>query len=175
MSDWEMTIIPLGDAHELLSAFGVGPTSREYQRWRRDDGFRHVDFEGVLKSSGAVLNVDSRECLQDATDTMIRQLEYLGISAAAELSDDGEEGTFEVEGRTAQIKFVPADEDDFDHVIARVNETIVPRARYRKFRSSEGSDGWSYAVLKQEDWQALESAASATLRLLFVDVNPTRK
>jgi hypothetical protein len=172
MSDWEKTIIPLDDAHEILSLFGIGPSSREYQRWRRDDGFRHVDFEGVLKTSGLVLNVDGREWLHDATDTMIRQLEELGICAAAEFGDDGEEGTFQVEGRTVGIKFIPADGDDFDRVVAAVNETIAPQARYRKFRSSAGSDGWSYATLKHEDWQALEAAAGDTLRLLFADVEP---
>jgi hypothetical protein len=175
LSDWEKTIIPLDDADEVLSAFGIGPTSREYQRWRRDDGFRHVDFEDVLKTSGSVLSVDWREWLHDATDTIIRQLDELGVSAAADLDEEGEEGTFQVEGQTVEVKFVPTDEDDFDLVIAAVNQMIVPRAQYRKFRSSEGSDGWSYAVLKQEDWQALESAASASLRLLFVDLKPTRK
>jgi hypothetical protein len=66
MADWDTTIIPLDDAHEVLSVFGIGPSSREYQRWRRDDGIRHVDFEGVLSQSGSVLTIDWREWLQDA-------------------------------------------------------------------------------------------------------------
>jgi hypothetical protein len=164
MSDWEKTIIPLDDAHKILSAFGIGPSSREYHRWRRDDGFRHVDFEGVLNKSGAVLVVDWREWLQDAVDVILGQLDSLGIAAAADLDD---EGVVQIAGRSARIKFVPADDDDFGHVIAAVNRLIGQAARYRKFRSCEGSDGWSYGVLKNEDWQALEAAAGATVKLLF--------
>ncbi len=167
MADWEKTIIPLDDAHEVLSVFGIGPSSREYQRWRRDDGFRHVDFEGVLRKSRFVLKVDWREWLQDAVDTITGQLEELGIEAAADLGEDGNEGVLEIAGKTARIKFVPADDDDFDRVIEAINCLIAASARYRRFRSSEGSDGWSYAVLKNEDWQALETAAGATVRLLF--------
>jgi hypothetical protein len=168
MTDWEKTIIPLDNAHEILSVFGIGPSSREYQRWRRDDGFRHVDFEGVLNESRSVLTVDWREWLQDAVDTITGQLEELGMEAAADLGEDGNEGVIQVDGKSSRIKFVPADEDDFDRVIEAINRLIADAARYRKFRSCEGSDGWSYALLRNEDWHALESAAGATIRLLFV-------
>lgn len=168
MADWETTIIPLDDAHEVLSVFGIGPSSREYQRWRRDDGLRHVDFEGVLGESLSILTVDWREWLQDAVDTITGQLDELGIEAAADLGEDGNEGVLQIGGKTAQIKYVPDDDDDFDRVIEAINRLIVETARYRKLRSCEGSDGWSYAVLKNEDWQALETAAGATVGLLFV-------
>jgi hypothetical protein len=170
MADWEKTIVPLDEAHELLSVFGIGPTSREYQRWRRDDGFRHVDFVGVLGESRSVLTADWRGWLQDAVATVSQQLEDLGIEAAADLGEDGNEGVIQIAGKSARIKFVPADEDDFDRVIEAINQLIAETARYRKFRSCQGSDGWSYAVLKNDDWHALESAAGATVRLLFVQV-----
>jgi hypothetical protein len=168
MADWEKTIIPLDDAHEILSVFGIGPSSREYHRWRRDDGFRHVDFEGVLAESRFVLIIDWREWLQDAVDTITAQLDELGIEAAADLGVDGNEGVLEIAGESARIKYVPADNDDFDRVIEAINGLIAASARYRKFRSCQGSDGWSYAVLKNEDWQTLEAAVRATVRLLFV-------
>jgi hypothetical protein len=168
MTDWEKTIIPLDDAHEVLSVFGIGPSSREYQRWRRDDGFRHVDLEGVLGESRSVLTVDWREWLQDAVDTITGQLEELGIEAAADLGEEGNVGVIQIDGKSARIKYVPADKDNFDRVIDGINRLIAETARYRKFRSCEGSDGWSYGVLKNEDWQALETAAGATVRLLFV-------
>jgi hypothetical protein len=168
MADWETTIIPLDDAHEILSVFGIGPSSRAYQRWRRDDGFRHVDFEGVLNECNSVLTVDWREWLQDVVDVILRQLEEIGITAGADLGEDGNEGMLQVDGQSARIKYVPADEDDFDCVIWEVNRLIADTARYRKFRSCEGSDGWFYAVLRNEDWKALESAAGATVKLLFV-------
>jgi hypothetical protein len=169
MSDWEKTIIPLDDAHEILSVFGIGASSREYQRWRRDDGFRHVDFESVLGGSKAVLVVDWREWLQDAVDVILGQLDALGIAASADLGEEGNEGILQIEGRSARIKF--ADEDDFDPVIAAVNRLLEPTASYRKFRSCEGCDGWSYAVLKDEDWRTLNTTAAATARLLFAQVD----
>jgi hypothetical protein len=168
MANREATIIPLDDANAVLSVFGIGPSSREYQRWRRDEGFRRVDFEGVLNKSRSVLTVDWREWLQDAVDVILRQLEDVGITAAADSGEDGHQGVLQAAGQSARIKYVPADEDDFDRVIGELNRLIADTARYRKFRSCEGSDGWSYAVLKNEDWQALESAAGATVKLLFV-------
>lgn len=168
MADWEKTIIPLDDAHEVLSVFGIGSSSREYQRWRRDDGFRHVDFEGVLGESSGVLTVDWRESLQDAVDIIAGQLDELGIESAADLGEDGNEGVLQIAGKTARIKYIPADDDNFDRVIEAINRLIAETARYRKFRSCEGSDGWSYDVLKNKDWQALETAAGATVRLLFL-------
>lgn len=168
MADWEKTIISLEDAHEVLTVFGIGPSSRGYQRWRRNDGFRHVDFEGVLAESRSILSVDWREWLQDAIDTITGQLEALGIEAAADLGEDGNEGVIEIEGKSERIKYVPNDDDDFDRVIESINRLIAETAEYRKFRSCEGSDGWSYALLKTDDWQALEAASGATVKLLFV-------
>jgi hypothetical protein len=129
MADWEKTIIPLDDAHEVLSVFGISPSSREYQRWRRDDGFRHIDFEGVLGESRSVLTVDWRAWLRDAVDTIIGQLEALGIEVAADLGEDGNEGVIQIDGESARIKYVPADDDDFDRVLEAVNRLIAKTAR----------------------------------------------
>ena len=60
MLNRETTIVPLDAALEALSVFGIGPYNREYQRWRRDDGFRFVDLEDVLGESPFVLAVDWR-------------------------------------------------------------------------------------------------------------------
>ena len=168
MPNWETTIVPLDDAHELLSALGIGPHSRGYQRWRREDGFLQVDFEGVLNESISVIVVDGRDCLQHVVGFILKQLEQIGIDVSAEMGEDGNEGLFRVDGQSAQIEYVPADEDDFDQVVAVFNRMIADTARYRKFRSCEGSDGWSYVLLKNEDWQTLESAAANTVKLLFV-------
>jgi hypothetical protein len=170
MADRERAIVPLDDAHELLVAFGISPDSREVQRWRRDDGFRQVDLEDVLNESGSVLGVDWRDCLHDAVEIIVRQLRDLGSAVTMDLDEEDDQGTIRVDGQPARIKFVATDEDDFDDVIGAVNGLIRPKAQYRKFRSSEGSDGWSYAVLKNEDWQALEAAADRTVKLLFSEV-----
>lgn len=66
MLSGEATVVPLDAVHEVLSVFGIGPENREYQRWRRDDGFRLVDLEDVLGHSQFVLSVDWREALPDA-------------------------------------------------------------------------------------------------------------
>lgn len=168
MSDWEKTIIPLDAADEILSSFGISPSSLGYRRWRRGDGFRQVDFENILAESRFVINVDWREWLQDAVDTIIRQLDDLEMEATVDLGEDGEEGEIQIGSRIGRIKYVPADNDDFDLVIKTINSLIAERAQYRKFRSCEGSDGWSYAVLRKENWQALDLARSATVKLLFV-------
>jgi hypothetical protein len=170
MSDWGKRIIPLNDTHQVFSVFGVDPSSREVQRWQRDDGFRQVDFEGILNQSSRTLIVDWREWLQDAVDVILQQLGELGIDAVADLDEEGVQGDFEAAEQSMRIKYVPADEDDFDQVIAAINNTVDEIAHYRKFQSCEGSDGWRYAILKNEDWETLESVTGATLKLLFVKV-----
>jgi hypothetical protein len=151
----------------VLATFGIGPYSKGYQRWRRDDGFRLVDLEEVLGESQFVLRVDWREWLQDATNTIRDQLGAIGISAAADLGEDGDQGYIEVEGRREVIKYVPNDDDDFDVVIQTINSLISTKGRYRKFRSCEGSDGWAYCLLSNENWNELESSAGELMNLLF--------
>lgn len=168
MTDFETTIIPLDDALKVLAAFGIGSDNPEFQRWRRDDGFRWVDFEDVLNESRFVLNVDWREWLQDAVDTIRDQLGALGFVVTADLGEEGEQGTLEVDGNTASVKYVPSDEDDFDNVVASVNQLIASRARYRKFASCIGSDGWVYGILPFEKWGALEASVQKTMKLLLV-------
>ncbi len=65
----ETTIVPLHVADELLSAFGTGADHAEYQRWRRDGGFRLADLEDVLCKSRFILGIDWHDWMQDATDT----------------------------------------------------------------------------------------------------------
>src|SRR5262249_9858088 len=101
MSNRENTIVTLDDAHEVFEAFGIGPYSRGYQRWRRKDGFRQVDLESVLTESRAVLIVDGREWLQDAVDIIAGQLERMGLEVASDLGEDGNDGVLQVEGRSA--------------------------------------------------------------------------
>ncbi|MFN0195708.1 MAG: hypothetical protein ACKVT0_03125 [Planctomycetaceae bacterium] len=164
------SIITLDDAHEILSALGIGPSSRGYQRWRRDDGFRRVDLEDVLDESPCVLGVDWRDSLSDPVERIIDQLAEIGLAAIADLvGEDQNEGTITIGDQVAKIKYVTRDNDDFDDVIAAINRLMGSNACYRKFRSCEGADGWSYAVLKNEDWKALASAASSTVDLLWTD------
>ena len=166
MSKYESTIIPLDDAHEFLAAFRIDGNNREYQRWRRDDGFRWGDFEDVLHTSPLILGVDWREWLHDSIDTVIEQLAACDITATAELGDDGERGSVSVNDGSEQIKYVPNDEDDFDAVIASINRLIAGRAEYRKLNSCEGSDGWSY-VLPVDQWTDLSESVPQTVNLVF--------
>lgn len=170
MPNNESTIVPLDAAHEVLSVFGIGSDNREYQRWRQDDGFRLIDLEDVLGHSQFVLSVDWREALPDALSTILDQLGAIGISASSDLADEADEGQLEIDGQNAAVKFVPSDGDDFDQVIRTVNSLISAKARYRKFRSSEGSDGWMYGLLSSEEWNSLEAEASDLTALLFDDV-----
>jgi hypothetical protein len=170
MYDTERTIIPLDDAHELLSAFEISPYSKGYQRARRDDGFRQIDLEGVLDESGLVLGVDWRGSLQENVDIIIQQLAKLDISATAALDEEGDQGTFHLDAKSAFIKFASIDEDNFDDVMVAINRLIGNKAHYKKFRSCEGSDGWVYALLKNDDWNSLHPSIPRTLGLVFKDV-----
>jgi hypothetical protein len=174
MSDWETTIVPLDDAHEVLGTFGIGAYNKAYQRWRRDDGFRLGDLEDVLNESALVLTVDWRECLPYAVETVEAQLESLGIAMQSDMDEEGTRGSVEVDGRREALKYCPADEDDFDAVMLSINRLIEDKAHYRKFRSNEGTDGWQYGVLANADWTALESNAPNVTELLFASVAAAR-
>jgi hypothetical protein len=168
MPDHEKTIVPLYDAHAALSAFGIGPSSKGYLRWRRPDGFCLVDLEVVLGESQYILRVDCREWMQDAMNTIQDQLTAIGVSATSDLGEEGEQGFIEIEGKQDAIKFVPNDDDDFDTVVQSINTLISTKGRYRKFRTSEGSDGWAYGLLSNGDWKELESNAPELVTLLFM-------
>ncbi|MBI1248734.1 hypothetical protein GC197_12950 [bacterium] len=168
MSDWDSTIISLDDSHEVLATFGIGPYSKGYQRWKRGDGFRWCDLEDVLSESPNVFGIDWRDCLEDALDPITDALESLGISLNIQLNDDGDAGEISLGKATEIIKFRSDEEDEFDDVIAAINRLIVRQARFRRFRSSEGSDGWWYGLLSVEDWSSLEVNAPQTVELLFL-------
>lgn len=166
MPDRETTIIPLDDAHEILGTFGIGPRSQGYQRWRRDDGFRWVDLEDVLNESSAVLSVDWRDALQDALETVATQVGDIGISLGSDLDEEGEQASLEVDGKRVSVAY--SADGDFDTVVRAINGLIADKAQYRKFRSSEGSDGWRYGLLTNEDWKSLETNAPKVTALLFL-------
>lgn len=167
MSQWETTIIPLKDASDLLIAFGVDTGSDQVHRWKREDGFRWIDLEGLLSESDSVLVIDWREELSIALEEIQEQLEQLQIDFEFDLDENEEQGDITVDGATKAVKYIPDDGDEFHTVIDTINELIQPRARYRMFRSSEGSDTWSYALLTEEAWRKLESDAPKTVVLLF--------
>ena len=77
MSQWETTIIPLKDASDLLIAFGVDTGSDQVHRWKREDGLRWIDLEGLLGESDSVLVIDWREELSIALEEIQEQLEQL--------------------------------------------------------------------------------------------------
>lgn len=168
MTDRSM-LIPLEEAHEVLFAVGIGPESRGYQRWKRADGIALDDLEHILTESMLVLGIDWRESPEDATEIILRQLSTLGFNASSDLGEDGTQGTLTIEGAAIPVKYAPADKDDFDNVIGAINKVILPKARYRKFASCEGSDGWLYVVLPAETWQHLNSTAKLALTALFTE------
>ena len=165
----QYSIIPLDDAHEIFHALGIGPESKEYQRWKRPDGFRLVDMDDVMGGSESVLGVDWRDGLDDIVDIILRQLNALGFEASADLGEEGEMGTLTIDGITLAVKHVRADHDDFNRIIAAINALIAGKARYRKYASCEGTDGWWYAVLPNDIWQHLRTTAGSTLDILFTD------
>lgn len=168
MENWEHVIIPPDDAAELLNALGIDPNTPQVQRWRQDDGFRWVDLDELLSGSLAVLTVDWRDWPGYSIEEIDQQLRPLGIWLNIQHDASGEQGTIFHAGQKKSIKYIPNDGDEFDTVIASINELIRDKARYRKFRSSEGSDTACYALLSLKDWERLESDAKSMVELLFV-------
>ena len=167
MSDFESTIVPLDDCHTLLASFGVAGDNREYQRWRRDDGFRWVDLEDTLNTSEFVLGIDWRESLSDAVDTIGHQLSLIDVQLDVNLNDEVDCGTICIGMSSTEIKFVPDDYDDFCNVVDAVNRLLDGRVVYRKFNSCEGSDGYWFGLQTAEQWNALDSAIPQTGKLIF--------
>jgi hypothetical protein len=167
MPDRETTIIPLAAADQILTAFRIGPNDQAYRRWKQVDGFRWVDFEDVLHQSPFVLAVDWTEWLRDGVELMIDQLHLLDIQAEADWENGGEEGQIREAGKERAIKYDPNDDDDFDDVVREINLLIGPSAQYRKLRSSEGSDGWAYALLPADAWGDLERSVPKWSSFLF--------
>ena len=61
IASMDYLIVCTKDGSNLSPSFGIGGDNREYQRWRRDDGFRWVDLEDTLNTSEFVLCIDWRE------------------------------------------------------------------------------------------------------------------
>ena len=167
VNEIESTIVPLDNCHTLLASFGIGGDNREYQRWRRDDGFRWVDLEDTLNTSEFVVGIDWREWLNDAVDTIAHQLSLIDVQLDVNLNDDGDRGAISVGSASADIKFVPADDDDFCAVVTAVNRLLGDRASYRKFNSCEDSDGYWFGLQTADQWNALDSSIPQTVKLIF--------
>jgi hypothetical protein len=163
----QYSIVPIDDAHEILHAFGIGPESRSYQRWKRENGFRKVDLEDVLSESPRVFGADWREWLQDVVLDVVDKAQLIGIEVVAALDDEGNSGVIRCDDREEDVEYVPANRDDFDEVASAIDTVLGGRAEVRKFKSCEGSDGWLYAMLSPQDWAHLENVATDSLNSLF--------
>ena len=166
-------IIDLASSHTLLAAFGIDGRNPEYQRWRRDDGFRLDDLEDVLVSEGTgVLVVDWRGELDEAIDDVAEMLAPHGIELEASMDEYEPLGTVTIGGASAAIKYVPNDDDDFDDVILSLNRLLAGRAEFRKWRSCEGSDTYAYALLAPHAWSELSTAVPTLIARLFAPLAP---
>ncbi len=155
--------IPHNDAIAILETFDCP------NRDVADTGIALVDLEDRLSNAGADLVVDWRSSLQDVTPIITDTLDRLRIETSIDLfGDDLNEATIHVAGKTAGLKYVPRDEDDFDSVIVTINSMIQSTASFRKFRSCEGTDGWCYAALSNELWARLDSTAGDSVDSMFV-------
>src|SRR5262249_54638021 len=103
---------------------------------------------------------------------IVSQLHELGIEATAYWDEEDELELLYTDGSEVTIKYSLNDEDNFDQVIALINPLISKTAHYRKLRSSEGSDTWSYSILKNEDWRQLGQSVAGAVGLIFTDVRP---
>lgn len=166
---YDFEIVPLEEADTLFAAFGVGPGHREYERWRRAEGFRLDDLDDVLGESPRIIVVDWRSFLEEALEQIAPALETLGVELDYTVDDDGNHGVVRYGNRSVAAKYAPDDDDDdFDAVVRDLVALVDGRVEFRSLWSARGSDTYVYGVLAPEEWRRLRAAIPALLIRVFV-------
>jgi hypothetical protein len=164
--------IPLDTAHKFLGTFGIAKPTKEYERWVHEDGFDMDDFASVLGDSPYNFIIDWRADLVDELGNIANALSLLGAQLDYDENPDTEEITVSCEGRTAQVKYVPADHDDFTNVIFALQSIVPPNIEFRASPGNGDSDTWVFSVLRRDEWNELEALDSEALNNLFVPLPP---
>jgi hypothetical protein len=163
-----MMRIPLDAAHKFLGTFGITKSTKEYERWRHDDGFDLDDFSSVLGDSPYKFIVDWRAYLPDELGYITKALGLLGVQLHWTENPDLPEIPVTCEGRTAVVKYVPNDHDDFTDVIQGFQSIVPSNIEFRASPHNGDSDTWVFAVLPRDEWAELETVNSEALNSLFV-------
>lgn len=130
------------------------------------------ELEEVLYEEEKMLVIDWRESLADALEWTNETHEGLKLTLETEWDEDEVAGTVAYGSREVKVRFVPADEDDFNTVMRAINGLIAPKAAWRRFRSCDNTDSYSYALLPLARWNSLDKAAPKLISSMFSKLPP---
>lgn len=163
--DYDDPFIPAAAAAEFLRPFFDGDMDVGV------DGVEEAsvgDLIDALSESGRGLAVDWRAVLAEELSAVKKQLSPLGVTLSYSAAEDGCTASLQCNEQSAEVKYRPSDDDDFDLVMSRLNALAAGRVEYRRLRSSVGSDTWEYALARPSDWSQLYSTYPRLSEALFL-------
>jgi hypothetical protein len=160
-------VIPLEAAHQILATFGITKPTKAYERWVKPVGFEVGDFDEVLFKSPFIFTIDCRAWLKEELETIVESLQNLEVKVSVDLDEEGEVGYVVSDGRRAQVKYRPVDDDSFDNVVQSLQRVVPEMIEFRRSPNNEGSHTYLYAVLPRDEWSDLERAAPEVIAHFF--------
>lgn len=160
--------IPIETANRFLATFGITKPTKEYERWRKEDGFDVDDFPSVLAGSPLIFIVDWRANIADELPRIVHGLVKLGVTLVNEVDEVSSTGFVGSGENKILVKYVPVDHDDFTDTIVAIQSVVPPQIEFRKSPYNGQSDTWDFAVLPRNEWAQLEALDSAVLQRLYV-------
>jgi len=161
-------LIPLDVAERVLAVFGIAGPTPLFERRATADGMTSDGLHEVLASdSRFVFVIDWRAELFEELELIAAALAGLGVVLRVDFPDDEAcKGWVECDGNRRALKYVPRDGDDFTDVIVAVQQLMPPAVEFRAGGDGQG-DGWEFAVLRREEWSALEALDGSPVASMF--------
>jgi hypothetical protein len=155
-------------AQQILITFGISGPSPEYERWVQEDGFRPIDLADVLRPSPRRILIDWRDALEDVLADLARAFASHGIDASFDSAsvDDGrgETGFFHLRGHVIELQRARQEITEFRRKLRRLE---MATSDTLAFRIDEGGDTIALALLRREEWVALDALDSRAVTYLF--------
>jgi hypothetical protein len=156
-------------AQQILIAFGIAGPSPEYERWVREDGFRPIDLVDVLGPSPRRILIDWRGTLEDAVADLTRAFASHGVEASFDgaVVADGRRatGVFRLGGHVIEFERTREGIADFRQKLRQLEIATCDALAFRV--DDEGTDTIALALLRPEDWAALDALDSRAVTYLF--------
>ena len=161
-------LIPLDVAERVLAVFGIDAPTPLYERRATAGGITLDGLHEVLASdSPFVFIIDWRAELFEELELIAAALAGLGVALRVDFpDDDAGKGWVECDGNRRALKYVPRDGDDFTDVIVAVQQLMPPAVEFRAGGDGQG-DGWEFAVLRREEWSALDALDGSPVASMF--------
>ena len=164
--------IKIAIANEILANFGISRPSRNYERWCRGNYFLLEDFDEVLFESKYIRIFDWRGNLGDELEDIIRLMPDFGVTLAADISECGTTATVSCGDEQREVKYLPADQDNFNDVLRALNDVTPNEIEFRTSKLYEGSDSWLYAMNGPDEWDEVDEIAPKVINHFFHKLQP---